>query len=229
MLLRRSNAGIERVDVEVVPGDHVARREAALEEMNMLAGVDNAARVIEINKQRLAVGARFGLHDVNRRTRRSEINLVAGGLHVVLGIAAMEQEAPGAACQNIFGERPRDEHAALVRHGAAARRHRFDAAWNRLAKSNGFQKCQRRLVNAFHVALGQRLVLPAFHAGANRGLGPWNFPRPQGPPGFTAAAALGKVFDYAHFMLLNRASYVPILGRLAKASNFIGLVRNNHH
>ena len=58
---------------------------------------------------------------------------------------------------------------------------------------------ERRLVNALHVAVGQRLVLPAFHAGADRSLIPWNWPRPQGPARFTAAAARGKVFDYAHF------------------------------
>jgi len=206
MLLRRSDAGIKRVDVEVMPGDHVARRQAALEEMDMLAGVDNAARVIEIDKKRLAVSARVGFHNVNRRPRRSEIHLVAGGLHVVLGVAAIKHEAPGATRQNIFGEGAWNEQAALVRHGAAARCHCINAAWNCLAESDGFQKCQCRLVDAFHVALGQRLVLPAFHAGADCGLGPWNFPRPQGPPGLAAAAALGKVFDYAHFMLLNRAS-----------------------
>ena len=77
MLLRRSDAGIKRVDVEIVPGDHVARRQAALEEMDMLAGVDNAARVIEIDKKRLAVSARVGFHNVNRRPRRSEIHLAA--------------------------------------------------------------------------------------------------------------------------------------------------------
>ena len=41
-LLRARNAGIDRVDVEIMPGDHVARREGALEEMDMLAQVDDA-------------------------------------------------------------------------------------------------------------------------------------------------------------------------------------------
>ena len=66
------------------------------------------ARIIEIDEKRLAIGARLGLDDVNGRTRRSEIDLVARGLHVVLGIAAIEHEAPGAARERVLDERARE-------------------------------------------------------------------------------------------------------------------------
>ena len=115
MLLRAGEAGIHRVDVEVVPGDHVARRERALEEMDVLAIVDDAAGVIEIDQQRFAVAAGLGLDDVDGGTRGAEIDLVARGLHVVLRVAAMQHEVPGAAGEHVFDEAARNAQAALAR------------------------------------------------------------------------------------------------------------------
>ena len=92
MLCGARDASVERVDIEVMPGDHVARRQRALVEMNMLTGVDDAARVIKINQQGLAILLCFRLHDMHRSACRAEIDLVARWLHVVLGVAAMQHE-----------------------------------------------------------------------------------------------------------------------------------------
>ncbi len=72
------------------------------------------------------------------------------------------------------------------------RRQHLDAGRDGLAEANCFEKVERRLVDALHVALGQRLVLPAFHAGPDGGFVAGNWPRPQRPPRLAAAAALVK-------------------------------------
>ena len=65
MLGRAGEAAIERVDVEIVPGNHVARREHALEEMDVLAGVDDARGIIEIGKIGFAVFLFFKINDMH--------------------------------------------------------------------------------------------------------------------------------------------------------------------
>ena len=51
MLLGAGKAGIHGVDVEVVAGDHVARGDGALVEVDVIAIVDDAAGVIEIDEK----------------------------------------------------------------------------------------------------------------------------------------------------------------------------------
>ncbi len=51
MLGGACQAGIKRVHVKVARLDHVAGNHRTLEEMNMLAIVDNAGSVIQVNQQ----------------------------------------------------------------------------------------------------------------------------------------------------------------------------------
>ena len=51
MFLRRSNAGVQGVDIKIMPGDHVPRGDRALEKMDVLAQINNAARIIKIDQK----------------------------------------------------------------------------------------------------------------------------------------------------------------------------------
>ena len=44
------HAGIHGVDIEIMAADHVARRQRALIEMDMLALIDDARTIIEIDE-----------------------------------------------------------------------------------------------------------------------------------------------------------------------------------
>ncbi len=153
VLLRAGHAGIDGIDVEIVPRHHVARRDRPLEVMDVVAEVDDAGSVVEVGQHRLAVAARFGLDDVHRRSRRAEIDLFAPGLHVVLGIAAIEREVPRAIGQHILDEPARNAQASLGVHETAASRHELDAGGDRLAKSHRFQKVESRGMDALELPL----------------------------------------------------------------------------
>ena len=220
MLLRAGDAGIHRVDVEVMPRDHVARGQRALVEMDVIAIVDNAPRVIEVDKQRLAVGPGFGLDDMHGRTRRSEIDLVARGLHVMLRVAAVKHEVPGAARQGILDERAGNAQAAIVVDEAAARRHCLDAGRDGLGKADSLQQLQGGFMDPLHVAVGQRLVLSALHAGTDSGLRHRDWPGAHGAAGFASAAAAGKVFDSTHAEYSSVARISSVSGRGLQRPNF---------
>jgi hypothetical protein len=57
---------------------------------------------------------------------------------------------------------------------------------------------QRGLVNALHVALGQRPVVPAFLTGMNCGLLDRDGTRPHGAAGIAATAAAAQILYDGH-------------------------------
>ncbi len=129
----------------------------------------------------------------------AEMDLVAPRLHVMPGIAAVEQEIAARSSPAC----PRRGRAGMHRrpfavHEAAARRHQLDAARDGLGEADRFEQFERRLVDALHVALAQRLVLAAFHARPDGRFLHRNGPRPERPPRLAAAAPARQVFDHAH-------------------------------
>ena len=51
MFLRGGEAGVHGVDIKVMPGDHVAGSERALEKMDVLTQINNAARILKIDQK----------------------------------------------------------------------------------------------------------------------------------------------------------------------------------
>ena len=230
VLFGAGEAGVHGVDVEVVAGDHVTRRDRALVEVDVLAIVDDAARVIEIDEQRFAVAAGFRLDDVDGRTGGAEIDLVARGLHVMLGVPRVQHEVAGAGCQRILDEGARDAQPAVLVDPAALRRHRVDAGRDGLGEAYGFKQLEGGLVDALHLVVGERLVLAALHAGAHGGIRHGNGARTHRLAGFAATAAAGKVFDSTHgFRLLIWVLYPPVRCGDSMAYLFPGSVSFFHH
>jgi len=198
VLFGASEAGIHGVDVEVVAGDHVTCRDRPLVEVDVLAVVDDAARVIEVDEERLAVAARLRFDDVDGRTCGAEIDLVARGLHVMLRVTRVEHEVAGAGGERILHEGARDAQAAVLVDPTTLRRHRVDAGGDCLGEAHGFEQLDGSLVDALHLMVGERLVLAALHAGAHGGIRHGNGARTHRLAGFAATAATGKVFDSTH-------------------------------
>jgi hypothetical protein len=168
MLRRPRHAGIHGVDIEIVPCEHVARRDRALIEMDMLALIDDAGAVIEIDQHGIAVAAGLDIDDMDGRPRGPEIDLVAPGLHIVLAIAAIEHEIAGTFRKRVLDERARQAQAAMLAHDGALGCQDLDAGGDSLAEADLLEEVECRLMDALHVALAQGLVLPALHAGAHR-------------------------------------------------------------
>ena len=187
----------------------------------MIAIVDDARGVIKIDQQRLAIAAGFRLDDEHGGTGGAEIDLVARRLHVVLGVAPVQDEIPGATGQRVLDQAARNAQPALGIHEAAARRHRFDAGRDRLAKPDGFQKLEGSFVDAPHVVVGERLVLAADHAWTDCCIGHGNGAGPQGLAGFTATAAAGKVLDCAHLDRLLICASICLSAPIPQRSIFL--------
>ena len=77
MLGRAGKAGIERVDIEIMAGEHVARHDRPLEEMDVVAAVDDARRSHRGRPAATRGSCAFRrLDDMDRRTRRAEMTLL---------------------------------------------------------------------------------------------------------------------------------------------------------
>jgi hypothetical protein len=161
------HAGIHGVDIEIMAGEHVARRDRALVEMDMLALVDDAGAVIEIDEDGIAIAARLDI--------------------VVLGIASIEHEIARADGERVLDERLGQAQAPMLIHEGALGGQDLDAGGDRLAEADLLEEVERRLMDALHVALAERLVLAAFHAGTDGRLFTRDGPCPERLARFASA------------------------------------------
>jgi hypothetical protein len=188
MLPRCGDAGIERVDVEIVPGDHVARHHRALVEVDMLAAIDDAPGIIEVDQQRLAIGAGGRLDNMDGGTGSAEMDLVAPWLEIVLRVSPAQRKPPGGACDRVLDEPAGDAQPSILANHAAARRHGLDAGGDGIGEADRFEELERRRVDLLHVAARQQLVPAAFHAGSDCCFLGGDRPRPECPARLAAAA-----------------------------------------
>ena len=82
---------------------------------------------------------------------------------------------------------------------------RLDAGGDGIGESDRFEQVERRLVDAFHVALRQGLVVPALHARPDRRLLHRNRPAPAAPGalrGRRAGAKVPRQSIIAHLVLV---------------------------
>jgi hypothetical protein len=113
---------------------------------------------------------------------------------VVARIAAAKRDVllrPWPACP-----RPARAETGAARHRRGSHRpgHDLDAGWRRLRQADGFQRVQRGLMDAQHMASVSGRILPATHTGADRSeVGGQR----RGSRGHAAAAAAGAAaFDF---------------------------------
>ena len=140
MLPRCGDAGIERVDVEIVPGDHVARHHRALVEVDMLAAIDDAPGIIEVDQQRLAIGAGGRLDNMDGGTGSAEMDLVAPWLEIVLRVSPAQLEHAWRRLRSC-PRRARGGCAAVhPRQPRSPRRHGLDAGGDGIGEADRFEE-----------------------------------------------------------------------------------------
>ena len=144
MLGRAGDAGVERVEVELHGADHVARHEAALEEVDVVERVDDPRGVVEVLQQRLAIVAGLEVDHVHGGAGGAEMHLAAPRLEVVARVLAAEREAAGGAGDDVLDQRPREAQAAVLVDEGAARGAGLDAGGQRLRHADPLQHVERR-------------------------------------------------------------------------------------
>ncbi len=153
MLGRRGDGGVAGVEVHLERVGDVARHDRALEEMDVLHDVDDAADVEQVLDRRFAVaGAR--IDHVDRRAGRAEVRALAPGLEVVARVLAMQHEMPAGLGQRVLDQRRREQQAAIPVLHAAGTREDLDTGFRCIGQADFGQQAQRRAMDLLHVRPG---------------------------------------------------------------------------
>ena len=168
-VLRRSgDRGVAGVEVEVPRVLEVTAHDGALEEVDVLQGVDEASDVVEIPQGGLPVLARAGIDDVHRRARGPEVHLVPRELEIVTGLLTVEHDVAGGVRHRVLDQRAREEEPAFGAELSSGRGDRVDAARDGFGEPDMLQHIERRGVDPLHPVLVEGPEPAADHAGAHR-------------------------------------------------------------
>jgi hypothetical protein len=198
MLGGACDAGIQRVHVQVAGLHHVPRHHRALEEMNVLAGIDNAGRVIQVDQQRVPVGFCLWLDDVHRSTRRTEMHLRAPRLQVMFRVAGEKRKAPGANGQRVLDQRTGKPQPAVIAQCTALGPQNLHARWNGVGNTHLLKHVQRGMVDLVQVRFFQGFVLACCKAWTDRTCIARNGLRPDCFSGFAPTPSPGCFFHCRH-------------------------------
>ena len=138
----------------------VARHDRALEEMDVLQRVDDAADVVEVGDQRFAIPA-VRVDHAHGGAGRAEIDLLAPGLHVMARILSMQHEVPRRLPERVLDERAREQQPAVFADRAAGARENFDAGRRCVRDADLGEEPQRGVMHLLHGAVAQGAVIAA--------------------------------------------------------------------
>lgn len=172
------HGGIGHVDIGGVEigdlgGDHDLGKV-----MHVLQPVDEAREVVDVDEGRGPVAPPVDFQGRDRIAAGAEMNPPGGMFLVVLGIAAMGHEAAGHGRDHVLHQGPREAQPVVIVDPAAPGQGVFFQDRKGIGHADPFQEVECRLVNAFHVPVGERLVAAARQAGADDVFG---WPRPSCP------------------------------------------------
>ena len=211
MLGRAGDGGIAGVEIHLVRVGHVARHHAALEEVDVLAGIDHARGVVQILQRRLAVLARVDIDHVHRRPGGAEIQLRTAQVHVVARVLAAERDVTRGDGERVLDQRTREVQPPVAVDPAPGG-DCLDAGGNGLRQADVLEHVERRVVHPHDIDIGERLEAPAGHARPNRALIGRLWRGPQRLARLTPAHAPTLHCLFAHDLLQGWKSRRPIIG-----------------
>jgi hypothetical protein len=164
MLRGRGNGGVTGIEIHLERVRDVARHDGALEKVDVLHHIDDAADVEQVLDRRFAVpGAR--VDHVDGGAGRAEIAALAPGLEVVTRVLRVQHEMPGSLGQRVLDQRGGEQQTTVVIQRAASAGQVLDAAFRSVGQADLRQEPQGRPVDLLDVIRRQGLVTPGFHAG----------------------------------------------------------------
>ena len=191
MLRGADDRGVASVEVHLEGQRDVAADNGALEEMHMLHGINRAGDVVEILDRRLAIVTACRIHHVDGSSGGAEVYLLSPRLHVVARVLTAEDEVPGSPRDRVLDKRPRECQATVPLQDGASFSQQFNPARRRVGQSDLFQNIEGRTVNARNIALAQRQVSSAIHAGPDRAQVRWKSRRSCSSAGLATQPAYG--------------------------------------
>ena len=117
VLGRAHDRGVAGVEVHLERIGDIARHHRALEEMDVLHDIDDAADVVEVLDGRVAVAA-VRVDHVDGGAGGAEVGALAPGLEVVARILAGQHEVACRLGQRVLDQRTRIQQPALRTQGA---------------------------------------------------------------------------------------------------------------
>ena len=124
----------------------------------MLHHVDDAADVVEVGQQRFAVLA-VAVDHVHGSACRSEVDLLAPRLEVVLLVLAVKDEMATGLGERVLDERTGEQHPAVLADLAAGTRQDLDARRRGIGEADLLEQTQGGLVDLLNRRIGQRPVV----------------------------------------------------------------------
>ena len=168
MLRGANDAGIGRVDVEIARAWQLAADIGALEEMDIVAMIDDARAIIEIDNGRFTIFAGQRLNDVHSGASGAVINIFAPRIHVIARVLRIKREAAGSFGDGVFHQRTREAHATVRAHHRADLGHVFNRGGNGVGKADLLQHIEDFVVDFLHVFWREDLVFATGHTGPDR-------------------------------------------------------------
>jgi hypothetical protein len=107
-------AAVERVQVHLLVVDHIAADHRALVEMDVVQIVDQPRRIIQILRGGFAVVQRDRIDDMHGRPGGAVVDVGAGQMQVMLGVAGMQRDVAGGDGQHVLDQRARKADAAVI-------------------------------------------------------------------------------------------------------------------
>ena len=105
MLRRAHYRGVAGIEVHLERIGDVARYDGALEEMDVLHDIDDAADVVQVRDQRFAV-THFRVDNIDRGTGRAEVHLLAPRLEIEARVLGVQHEMARGLGERVLNERP---------------------------------------------------------------------------------------------------------------------------
>ena len=189
MLGGAGDAGIERVEVQLHRAHHVAWNQGALEEMDMVQGVDDPGRIVEIPQERFAIFPGLQVDHVHGRSGRAEMHLAAPRLQVVPRLLPEQGEASRGTGDHVLDQGPRETQPPVLVDVGAASRAGLDAGGQRLRHAQPFEHVERCRMDGADLPFAKGTVAAAFEPGADRSQRLFQGCGPELPPCLAPAAA----------------------------------------
>ena len=153
MLARPSDGGIAGVEVHLEGILEIAGHDGTLEEVDVVARVDEARDVVEVQKGRVAILAALQVQQMHGGAGGAEMHAPAAQVHVVAGIAAVQHQFAGNSGQHVLDQRPGEQQPARLRQPATDGGDRLHAARDRLGEADILQNIEHRVMHFLKVAL----------------------------------------------------------------------------
>ncbi len=104
MLCGSSNRRVAGIEIHFPWIFNISWHHRALKKMNMLHGVHDACGIIKILQHRFSIFAFFSIHNMDSRTRSTEICPVAGEVHIVTRVLARKDDIPCCRGDDILNQ-----------------------------------------------------------------------------------------------------------------------------